>query len=76
MKQVIAVFSLMLAALAQAQGGPIKIGGINSNSSMPQFTQPYRQGWQLAVDLTSNEEVDVQAMRGLKFSTHLINPAF
>ncbi len=76
MKQVIAVFSLTLAALAQAQGGPIRIGAINSYSSMPQFATPYRQGWQLALDLTSNEEVDVQAMRGLKVSTHLINPAF
>lgn len=76
MKQAIAVFSLMLAALAQAQGGPIKIGAINSYSSMPQFTTPYRQNRQLAVELTSNEEVDVQAMRGLKFSTPLINPVF
>lgn len=29
---------------------PIKIGEINSYSTMPQFTQPYRQGWQLAVE--------------------------
>ena len=34
-----------------AQGaGPIKIGEINSYSSIPQFTVPYRQGWQLAVE--------------------------
>lgn len=33
---------------------PVKIGEINSYSTMPQFTQPYRQGWQLAV-----EEVNV-----------------
>ena len=33
-----------------AQGAPIKIGEINSYSSMPQFTTPYRQGWQLAVE--------------------------
>jgi branched-chain amino acid transport system substrate-binding protein len=29
---------------------PIKIGEINSYSAIPQFTQPYKQGWQLAVD--------------------------
>jgi len=36
---------------AWAQGtGAIKIGEINSYSSIPQFTVPYRQGWQLAVE--------------------------
>jgi branched-chain amino acid transport system substrate-binding protein len=29
---------------------PIRIGEINSYSAIPQFTQPYRQGWQLAVE--------------------------
>ena len=29
---------------------PIKIGEINSYSAIPQFTQPYKQGWQLAVE--------------------------
>ena len=29
---------------------PIKIGEINSYSNIPQFTTPYRQGWQLAVE--------------------------
>ena len=29
---------------------PIKIGEINSYSNIPQFTLPYRQGWQLAVE--------------------------
>ena len=37
--------------MAQAAGqGPIRIGEINSYSAIPQFTQPYRQGWQLAVE--------------------------
>ncbi len=50
MKQVITgVLSLWLA-LGFAQTGPVKIGEINSYSSMPQFTTPYRQGWQLAVE--------------------------
>jgi branched-chain amino acid transport system substrate-binding protein len=34
---------------------PIKIGEINSYSAIPQFTQPYKQGWQLAV-----EEINAQ----------------
>ncbi len=40
------------AAMAQAPAGkaPIRIGEINSYSAIPQFTQPYRQGWQLAVE--------------------------
>ena len=40
------------AALAQSVPGkaPIRIGEINSYSAIPQFTQPYRQGWQLAVE--------------------------
>ncbi len=33
-----------------AQAKPIKIGEINSYSNIPQFTVPYRQGWQLAVE--------------------------
>lgn len=44
---------LLLAAMTGAQAAsntPIKIGEINSYSTMPQFTQPYRQGWQLAVE--------------------------
>lgn len=42
---------LATAMFAQsASNKPIKIGEINSYSTMPQFTQPYRQGWQLAVE--------------------------
>jgi branched-chain amino acid transport system substrate-binding protein len=37
--------------LVRAQGaGPIRIGEINSYSTIPQFTVPYRMGWQLAVE--------------------------
>ena len=39
-----------LAAPALAQGGEIKIGEVNSYSGLPAFTEPYRKGWQLAVD--------------------------
>src|ERR1700678_2331942 len=47
--------SLILAA-AFAGAGPavagdtIKIGEINSYSAIPSFTEPYRKGWQLALD--------------------------
>ncbi|MDH5207477.1 MAG: ABC transporter substrate-binding protein [Burkholderiaceae bacterium] len=47
---------LALAALAAplhrafAQSAPIRIGEINSYSTIPQFTIPYRMGWQLAVE--------------------------
>jgi branched-chain amino acid transport system substrate-binding protein len=39
-----------LATTAMAQSGEIKIGEINSYSLLPAFTEPYRKGWQLAVD--------------------------
>src|SRR5438128_2654193 len=43
--------SVTSVALAQAfSKAPVKIGEINSYSTIPQFTQPYRQGWQLAVE--------------------------
>jgi branched-chain amino acid transport system substrate-binding protein len=43
--------ALAFSALAvSAQGVPIRIGEVNSYSTIPQFTQPYRQGWQLAVE--------------------------
>ena len=35
------------AARAQSE---IKIGEINSYSGLPAFTEPYRKGWQLAID--------------------------
>lgn len=50
MRQVVVAGLAVAASMAFAQGAPIKIGEINSYSSVPQFTQPYRQGWQLAVD--------------------------
>ena len=43
--------ALHTAASAQVTSNtPIKIGEINSYSTMPQFTLPYKQGWQLAVE--------------------------
>ncbi|WP_237476772.1 ABC transporter substrate-binding protein [Lichenibacterium dinghuense] len=35
---------------ARAEEGEIRIGEINSYSALPSFTEPYRKGWQMAVD--------------------------
>src|SRR4249920_4276290 len=43
----IAVTGFANNAMAQAE---IKIGEINSYSLLPAFTEPYRKGWQLAVE--------------------------
>ena len=48
-----AACAAVIACPAMAQGAnktPIKIGEINSYSAMPQFTQPYRKGWTLALE--------------------------
>lgn len=53
-RQLLATAALSgLAPVALAQGksaGPIRLGEINSYTTIPQFTLPYRQGWQLAVE--------------------------
>jgi branched-chain amino acid transport system substrate-binding protein len=43
---------VLLAGIAHAAAaqGEIKIGEINSYSLLPAFTEPYRKGWQLAVE--------------------------
>jgi branched-chain amino acid transport system substrate-binding protein len=38
------------SALSVQAQAPIRIGEINSYSAIPQFTIPYKQGWQLAVE--------------------------
>ena len=43
----IAVAGMAGNAMAQSE---IKIGEINSYSLLPAFTEPYRKGWQLAVE--------------------------
>src|ERR1700680_2853836 len=45
----LAVVLAGMANFAMAQG-EIKIGEINSYSALPAFTEPYRKGWQLAVE--------------------------
>ena len=39
-----------LSLLGSARAEDIKIGEINSYSAIPAFTEPYRKGWQLAVE--------------------------
>ena len=51
---VVGLLSAAVSANALAQT-PIKIGEINSYSAIPQFTMPYKKGWQLAV-----EEINAQ----------------
>src|SRR2546430_6955666 len=45
----LAVLVTGMANTAMAQS-EIKIGEINSYSLLPAFTEPYRKGWQLAVE--------------------------
>src|SRR6201993_265345 len=48
--------ALIAAGMANAAMGQneIKIGEINSYSLLPAFTEPYRKGWQLAVEEINN----------------------
>ena len=50
MKKLVVAIVAVSSVVAFAQAKPIKIGEINSYSNIPQFTTPYRQGWQLAVE--------------------------
>jgi branched-chain amino acid transport system substrate-binding protein len=40
----------LLAAPLAVYAGEVKIGEINSYSALPAFTEPYRKGWQLALE--------------------------
>jgi branched-chain amino acid transport system substrate-binding protein len=48
-KHILLLVALLAAPLAAAQQ-PIRIGEISSYSTVPAFTIPYRNGWQLAVE--------------------------
>jgi branched-chain amino acid transport system substrate-binding protein len=50
MKKLVLSLVAVASVAAFAQSNPIKIGEINSYSNIPQFTTPYKQGWQLAVE--------------------------
>lgn len=46
----IAGLFLGLSVTGQALAADIKIGEINSYSGLPAFTEPYKKGWEMAVD--------------------------
>ncbi len=60
-----ALLGLPAATSGRAQSGEVKIGEINSYSALPSFTEPYRKGWQLAVD-------DVNAHGGINGKTLVV----
>jgi branched-chain amino acid transport system substrate-binding protein len=68
-KASLVVLALLAAAGGSgpgfAQSGEIKIGEINSYSALPSFTEPYRKGWQLAVE-------DVNAHGGIDGKTLVV----
>src|ERR1700734_3566392 len=47
---LLAASAVSLALFAPARSDEIKIGEINSYSGLPAFTEPYRKGWQLALE--------------------------
>lgn len=55
----IAVALACLATAGQAFAADIKIGEINSYSGLPAFTEPYKKGWEMAVD-------EINAAGGIK----------
>src|SRR5271165_7338490 len=50
LKILLAAAGVSLAVLAPARPDEIKIGEISSYSGLPAFTEPYRKGWQLALE--------------------------
>jgi branched-chain amino acid transport system substrate-binding protein len=55
LKILLAASGVSLALFAPARSDEIKIGEINSYSGLPSFTEPYRKGWQLALDQINAE---------------------
>jgi branched-chain amino acid transport system substrate-binding protein len=50
LKILLVASGVSLALFAPARSDEIKIGEINSYSGLPAFTEPYRKGWQLALE--------------------------
>ncbi len=46
----VAALASLSVSQAQAEDGEVRIGEINSYSALPGFTEPYRKGWQLALE--------------------------
>lgn len=61
MKTVLGITGLLLALswAGTSMADDIKIGEINSYSSLPAFTEPYKKGWEMAVD-------EINAAGGIK----------
>jgi len=45
-----AVAALLAISVTQANAEPIRIGEINSYTRLPAFTEPYKKGWQMALE--------------------------
>jgi branched-chain amino acid transport system substrate-binding protein len=46
----LALSGVLAAPVARAQGTPIRLGELNSYKTFPAFLEPYRKGWELAVE--------------------------
>lgn len=54
-----AVLAVLAVSMESALAEPIRIGEINSYTKLPAFTEPYKKGWQLAVE-------EINAKGGIK----------
>lgn len=45
-----AIAALFAVSITQANAEPIRIGEINSYTRLPAFTEPYKKGWQMALE--------------------------
>ncbi|SIQ36393.1 amino acid/amide ABC transporter substrate-binding protein, HAAT family [Rhizobium sp. RU35A] len=61
----LAALLLGLSTTSQSLAADIKIGEINSYSGLPAFTEPYRKGWQMAVD-------EINAAGGIRGNTLVV----
>ena len=51
MKNLLASFGLVLTCMASnVCGQPIKLGELNSYTAQPSFLEPYKKGWELALE--------------------------
>ncbi|WNK00809.1 ABC transporter substrate-binding protein [Thalassospiraceae bacterium LMO-JJ14] len=48
--RLFALAAVFFVSTAQAGAEPIRIGEINSYTRLPAFTEPYKKGWQMAVE--------------------------
>jgi len=48
--RLIALAAMLSVSVGHAMAEPIRIGEINSYTRLPAFTEPYKKGWQMAVE--------------------------